>query len=323
MEGSEKNGTAKKLILAVTITVLSIAAITKIGNVSVEDFAGAKLSFIVIALILHAFFWIFWTIRLWVIVRVLEHKAKISSLFAGVLSSNFVAAITPSSAGGEPVRIKVLVDSGMSAGSATACIMVERFLDALFFSVFLLAMISISGFAVGLGLKVGIVFTALLILFFIFLYELFKSPERIGRLLGFLEKRFRGDLIERLEREIWSFRNAISEMLKNRRMAFVLFLLTGLVWLSEFLIPSVLLMAFSCEPHWILSLTSQAILVIVSLVPLTPGSSGIAEFGFFYLYSSFASCRIGAVAGLWRIITYVSNILAGLVSTVYYLKNKL
>lgn len=323
MEGSEKNGTAKKVIIALAITSLSILLILRIGEVSLEDFSGADAGYIALAIFLHFLFWIFWTFRLYVISSTINHGVSLKKLFSAVLASNFVAAITPSSAGGEPVRVKALMDSGMNAGSATACIMVERFLDALFFSVFLLIMISISGFAVGLGLKVGITFTVLLLLFFIFLYELFKTPERIGRLLGFLERKFGLKKIERLESEIWSFRSAISEMTKNRRIALILFVLTASIWLSEFLVPSAILMAFSCSPNVVLSLTSQAILVIVSLVPLTPGSSGIAEFGFFYLYSTFTECSVGAVASIWRLITYVSNIIAGSGAIVYYLKDKL
>ncbi|WP_457591425.1 flippase-like domain-containing protein [Geoglobus sp.] len=319
MEGNEKSG-VKKLAIASVITALSFIAVMKLGNVSLEEFRYARLDYLLVALLLHTLFWLFWTVRLEVISSTLGYTPPLREVFLGVLASNFVAAITPSSAGGEPVRAKVLVDCGMGVGEATASIMVERFLDAIFFSFFLLVMLSLSGFAVGLGLKIGVVFTALLVLLMVFLYELFKYPRRVERFLKFIEKRVRKEFFVRIEKEIWLFRDSIRTFLKDRSKAVALLVLTALIWISEFLVPSVVLLAFSCDPHWILSLTSQAILVIASLAPLTPGASGIAEFGFFYLYSQFVECSVGAVVGVWRSITYVSNILAGIVANLYYFR---
>ncbi|AKG91287.1 hypothetical protein GAH_01419 [Geoglobus ahangari] len=319
MEGNDKGG-VKRLAVAGAITALSIIAVMKLGNVSLEEFRYAKTEYIAAAFLLHVLFWLFWTVRLEVISSILGYSLPFREVFLGVLASNFVAAITPSSAGGEPVRAKVLVDCGMGVGEATASIMVERFLDAIFFSFFLLVMLSLSGFAVGLGLKIGVVFTVLIALLIVFLFELFKYPERVERFLKFIEKRVRREFFVRIEREIWMFRDSIRTFLRDKSKAMTLLALTALIWISEFLVPSFVLLAFTCDPHWILSLTSQAILVIASLVPLTPGASGIAEFGFFYLYSQFVECSVGAIVGVWRSITYVSNILAGIVANLYYFR---
>ncbi len=319
MEGNEKSG-VRRLAVAGAITVLSIVAVMKLGNVSLEEFRYARVDLLAIAFFLHFLFWFFWTVRLEVISAALGYAPPFREVFLGVLASNFVAAITPSSAGGEPVRAKVLVDCGMGVGEATASIMVERFLDAIFFSFFLLVMLSLSGFAVGLGLKIGVVFTLLIALLLIFLYELFRYPERVERFLKFIENRVRREFFVKVEREIWLFRDSIRTFLKDRSRAVTLLILTALIWLSEFLVPSVVLLAFNCDPHYLLSLTSQAILVIASLAPLTPGASGIAEFGFFYLYSQFVECSVGAIVGVWRSITYVSNILAGVAANLYYFR---
>jgi len=322
VERDEKSRVKRKLSIALVITALSFAAILKLGSVSFKDLFSANPYFILLAFLLHTTFWLFWTVRLKAIVRLLNHNIEFPRLFTGVLASNFVAGITPSSAGGEPIRIKVLSDSGMSVGEATASVMLERFLDAVFFSFFLLIMLSISGFAVGLGVKLGVIFTTLLVLLIVFLYELFKSPERVEKMLKIIEKRVKREFFTKIELEIWSFRNSFRSFIKNKFKAIQLIVLTALIWIPEFLVPSFILMAFSCQPHWILSLTSQAILVIASLAPLTPGSSGIAEFGFYYLYSTFANCKIGAVAGVWRVITYVSNLVAGILASFLYLKDQ-
>ncbi len=81
--------------------------------------------------------------------------------FAGI-SSMFMAAITPSSAG----------------GSASAVILAERLLDAVFFISALPIFMFLSGFSAKLGLKVGIVFFVSLVVFIAFLYMGVKKPER-------------------------------------------------------------------------------------------------------------------------------------------------
>ena len=104
-------------------------------------------------------------------------------------------------------------------------------------------------------------------------------------------------------------------MAKNNKRLLPTIVLTALIWFSEFLVPSIILIALNQDPFYLLSITSQLILVILSLLPLTPGSSGIAEAGMGYLYSKFIPHHVlGVLVALWRLVTYYSNILAGLIA---------
>jgi uncharacterized protein (TIRG00374 family) len=89
--------------------------------------------FLALGFILHIFCWIFYSIRLKVLASLAGHKISYLLSLKSTLASNFLASLTPSSAGGEPLRIKILADDGMSYGSATAVAVGERLLDSVFF----------------------------------------------------------------------------------------------------------------------------------------------------------------------------------------------
>ncbi|MFA7375319.1 MAG: flippase-like domain-containing protein, partial [Methanothrix soehngenii] len=89
--------------------------------------------FLLLAVALHVFSWVLYSLRLKLLASMAGHQITFPLSFRCTLASNFLAAITPSSAGGEPLRIKVLADDGMSYGAATAVVISERLLDSIFF----------------------------------------------------------------------------------------------------------------------------------------------------------------------------------------------
>jgi len=99
------------------------------------------------------------------------------------------------------------------------------------------------------------------------------------------------------------------ETLRHKPMMLAM---TAMIWMSEFLVPSALLVGMGADPSFLLSITSQIILAIIGILPLTPGSSGVAELSMSYLYSMFiSSSLLGPLVALWRIITYFCNIVVG------------
>ena len=116
-----------------------------------------------------------------------------------VIANLFLAAITPSMAGGEPVRIYLLKKDGLSIGAATASVLGERLLDA----VFIIFCVPIGFFVfrnkieigyIQIGLSVGILLFALIIFFNIkvkgglgfikmFLFHPFSANNAIAKIL--------------------------------------------------------------------------------------------------------------------------------------------
>lgn len=149
----------------------------------------------------------------------------------------------------------------------------ERLLDSIFFLTSLAVFLMISGFFADFGLKVGAIFLLFLLLFLAFLRQLIIRPRRIARMMEWIKKKTgnRGVVLS-LEREIWLFRDAGIQLVKETmRCLPVLGMMTAIIWLSDFLVPSALLAGMAHDSSILLSVTAQNILAIVGLLPLTPG----------------------------------------------------
>lgn len=335
MEVNGEGGTVRAAVIGILISILMIVAIFKLTETGFTwtMISQADLSMLLVAFFLHFLFWFFWAVRLKLLSSFLGQRIPFVYALEATIASTFLAAITPSSAGGEPLRIKMLVDKGASVGSATAIVLAERLFDAIFFVSALPVFLLISGFSTRFGFEVCFVFLMFLVGFMLFLYFLLNKPERVDRftdkLYSVLRRFLSEDKAEKayryIKNEMWKFRDAVVELTKNsiNQLAIVMFL-TFLIWISEFLVPSAILLGLNEDPAILLSVTSQLILVILSLIPITPGSSGIAEAGMGYLYSKFVPQHaLGVLVALWRIITYYTNIVIGFIVNMKIIKNKI
>ncbi len=326
MDSDKASGGLKKLagLLISLVTIVVIFKLTE-TNLTWDLLAEAQLRFLLLALLFHLLFWLFWAIRLKTLSAFLNHTISVRYALQTILASSFLAAITPSSAGGEPVRIKMLADRGASFGSASAIVVAERLLDAIFFLLALSLFITLSGFSAQLGLEVGVAFLGLLALCLAVLILAIRNPHWadhvLDKLQPLLKRLVKEQRAERactfLKSEVRLFSDASLELTNNsfRRIAPVM-LLTAAIWLSEFLVPSAVLLAFRQDPFVLYSITSQLIIIMISLLPLTPGGSGIVEGSMVYLYSRFVTAyTLGVLVGVWRGITYFSNLIVGFVVT--------
>lgn len=310
------NERLKATLFAALMSLVSIILILYYtdADISWETISRVNGWFLILAVALHVLTWIFYSLRLKLLVSMTGHQISFPFSFRCTLASNFLAAITPSSAGGEPLRVKVLADDGMSYGGATAVVISERLLDSIFFLTSLAIFLMVSGFFAGFGLKVGAIFLLFLLVFLAFLRQLIIRPKRIARLMEWIKKKTGNRaIVLTIEKEIWLFREAGIQLVKETmRCLPVLAVMTAFIWLCDFLVPSALLAGMGADPSFLLSVTAQNILVIVGLLPLTPGSSGVAELGMSYLYSTFVSpAMLLPLIVLWRLITYFLNIIVG------------
>jgi len=331
--GSKKSGAVKTAAIGILISLVTSLAIIKMTETSLtwEAVKRANVYYIALAVLLQAAFWLLWALRLKEVVSCLNHELPFGYALEMTIASMFLAAITPSSAGGEPLRVKMLSDKGVNVGSAAAAVLAERVLDSMFFATALPIFIVLSDFSTKFGIEVTVIFTTLLLAFLFFLYQLFKKPERVEKLTDYLYRLFKRvseerahDLQDFIRRELFTFREAAIQLSSNsKRRLFELFALTIALWSVGFLIPSAILLALGSKPFFLLSYTAQLIIVVVSLVPLTPGSSGIAEASMAYLYSKFVPSEVlGILVGIWRFITYALNIIVGLFVNIKILKSR-
>jgi hypothetical protein len=321
---------ALSLSIIVLILYYTIDAQT-IQYLSQVSLRGEFFLFFSIAIALNVLYWFIWGARLKVLSKAIDSKVHISLWEATkiVIANQFLAGITPSVAGGEPVRIYLLNKDGLTTGGATAAVLGERLIDAIF-----ILMIVPFGFFVfkdridvkliSYGLIIGIIiFISGIILFALAL----KYPEKTkalllrvsNRLSRFSKKPERSKkVVHRIEHEIDNFHTSMVLFLTKGRKSFLTASgLTVLMWSTGFMIPSMILLALGLPPFFIESYAAQALLLIIVMLPTTPGSSGVTELGMAALYGVLLGAShqylLGVFVLLFRFISYHMNVICGAV----------
>ncbi len=279
--------------------------------------------FFLLALAFHIFSFLFWSLRIKLLSGINNQKVSFMQALTAVLGSLFAASITPGYVGGEPVRIKKLNDYGIPLGSATAIVLGERGFDSIFFMlVFIISILS--GFLIltdqlrilsGIGIAVLGIFLILLVLS-MRAHSLFKRIESsLMRIFNFFKrwKKGQGDPIPHIFEHVTEYSKVTREIFLRNPVILVAGIgITALIWISDFTVPSILLLGFGATPNWIYIIFVQVILVLLSLIPLTPGLAGIMEILMVATFSVFLGHGyLIAFVILWRFITFYFNIILG------------
>jgi len=307
------------LILFFTVDVKTIDQLSKVS---------IKYEFFLVAIILNILYWVLWGARMKVLANAMDINAKIGLLESTkiVIANLFLAGITPSMAGGEPVRIYLLNKNGMSFGCATAAVLGERLIDAIFilimvpFALFIFKDIKDLGI-ISIGLTIGVI--VFIIFVILFIYTIIK-PDKTKAFLIYLSKKFRrflkkeseSNIIQRINYEVDEFHNSMYCFKnQNKKPLFLASILTAMFWSVGFLIPSFILLGLGLPPFFLESYVAQIILLVIIMLPLTPGSSGVAEVGLYGLYGvligTSSSTLIGVFIILYRFISFHMNLIAG------------
>lgn len=337
--GSQEKGnkTVKYSIIAsILLSVIAILIVLYLtvnpSDIELLKKTNIRYEFFAIAVFLNFLSWCIWGLRLKILSNAADKNIDISWWKSTkiIMANHFLAAITPSMAGGEPVRIYLLSKEGMSTGCATASVLGERLVDA----IFLLLCVPIALFIlrnnlaeigigiVGIGLTIGVVF--FLTAIFLFFYAIFK-PEKTKGFLIWLNKKFsrfsknkeKGiKVVERISQEVDNFHCSMLGFLKEKKGVFALSgVLTIFMWLSSWLIASCILMGLGSEPFVVESIAAQVFLMIIVMMPTTPGAAGVTEGGASGLYYFIIGdlYLLGIFVLIFRIITYYMNLIVGVI----------
>ena len=295
--------------------------------------------FLLLAFGLHLLAIVFWGIRILVLCRSLGYRVPLRHCINMAASGQLLAAITPSNIGGEPVRVHELYKAKVPLADATAVVLVERLLEAVL--LVLGVIIGMAAFSlvyqngeipselitaawIGTAFFAGILLVLILIM---------RKPELVKswsvKLLSLFKNRIKPERAEKLQNDITggidqfygTFRHFAG---KGGRIGLILGLLFSLAfWTCEYAIASVIMMGLGYEPHILLSIIFQMIIAVILMIPLTPGSTGIAELCYAGFYSLILpSAVIGLFVVLLRAILYYSNLLIGFVATFIIVKRE-
>jgi glycosyltransferase 2 family protein len=319
-----------------TVVLLIILASTFDKN-TLLHILQLNVGFLLIAVLLRVASLVFWAFRIQTMSGSLGYTVKFSHAFNLVLANLLAGAITPGQTGGEPVRVHELYRADVKIGDATAIVLMERVLDAVVLVVMgVIAMLLLE--SVWRGLNIGLVIAmvigwALMIGLVVLLVYSTRKPEKVKvymmRFLRWLGGRWKGKTIQKIvahaDTEMDNFFQSLSMFTSTGRKGLVFgTFFTVLFWASEFFVASLLLLSLGQPPFVAESYLFQLIIAVVMMVPLTPGSSGIAEISATSLYALIVpSSLIGLFVLLWRLLLYYFNIIVGIAASLNIFRREL
>ena len=312
-----------------SLLVLVIILILTINENTIQYLRGINPFFLLLAFLAHILSMCFWALRVQKMSGSLGYHIGFFYSLNLVFANLLLAAITPSQAGGEPVRIHELYKANVPLGDATAIVIIERVLDGIVLAVLaVFAMIVLADQWKSTGVISQVMFSLTLIFVIgcLFLFYLaIKWPDKVKKIVHrcvrFFTRTWESPRVEvfitRTDEEIDNFNEAVIKFVKSAKGGLLWGLLfTLLYWISEILIASLILLGLGQPPLILESFVIQLVLAILMMIPLTPGASGIAEVGATSMYALFIpSSIVGLFVVIWRTVLFYFNIALGILSS--------
>lgn len=270
---------------------------------------------------------------IWQLRLLTDKRLTWTACFQVVVLWNFFAAVSPSIVGGTAIGVFMLLKEGLSVGRTTAIVFTTIFLDQLFYTTiplgvsFLVPQDDI--FAPLHAVKVDWVGTSMvagfwsawggLVTYVVFLIAaLFVAP---GWIHWWLVRLLRLSWLSRWrERGLHLSEDLLiaSRDLRRRPARFWLavWLATSLAWFGRYWILNAVVGAFSGVPmgfyDYVLASARQAVLWVLMVISPTPGSAGVAELGFSWMFRDMVPEGTSlALAVVWRSLSYYPYLVIG------------
>jgi uncharacterized protein (TIRG00374 family) len=322
------NKIEKWILISLLISLVSgliVVAFTFDSN-TLSALMQIKPQFIFAAAFVHALSYVVWGMRTRSLCKALGFNVSYARACEVVMSGTLAASITPSSLGGEPLRIHLLHDDKMPLGKATAVVIGERILDGIL--ILALAPLSIyvirgvledSVFdAMFIFAELGLVFILILTLYAIWKPGPMKKVvyffvHRIALLLGKKTDAALEKILITVDSELEHFHESIEILLTEGRRGLAFGVLyTIAFWFVDFSMLYVVLLGLNQHPDPLIIYASQVIVMVLLVIPATPGASGVAEFAGTTVFSLFIpSSLLGITVIAWRAFTFYMNVFVG------------
>ena len=292
--------------------------------------------FLLLAFMTHLLTMCFWAWRIQKMSGSLGYRIGFFYSLNLVFANLLAAAVTPAQAGGEPVRIHELYKADVPLGDATAIVIMERVLDGIALAglaAFSMIVLTDQWKSLGTVSEVMVFVTWIFVAGCIFLFYLaIRRPDVVKRVVSqctlFLTKKWENKRVEsllvRADKEIDNFQSTTIRFVHTAKGGLLWgMLFTLLYWVSEIITASLILVGLGQPPLILESFVIQLILAILMMMPLTPGSSGIAEVGATSMYALFIPASIvGIFVVIWRIVLYYFNIALGILSSLIIVRRE-
>jgi len=292
--------------------------------------------FLLLAFLTHVLTMCFWAMRVKKMSGSLGYPIGFTYSLNLVFANLLAAAITPAQAGGEPVRVHELYRANVPIGDATAVVIMERVLDGIALATlaaFAMIVLTDQWKSLGAISELMVYITWIFVVGCLFLFYLaVKRPDVVKRVVNrgarFFTRTWESARVEKFVRradvEIDNFNTAVIKFVRSAKGGLMWgMLFTLLYWVSEIVTASLILLGLGQPPLILESFVIQLILAILMMLPLTPGSSGIAEVGATSMYALFIPASIvGIFVVIWRIVLYYFNIALGILSSLIIVRRE-
>jgi len=319
-----------------SLLVLVIILFLTINENTIQYLRAINPIFLLLAFLAHLLTMCFWAWRIQKMAGSLGYPVGFFYCLNLVFANLLIAAITPSQMGGEPVRVHELYRANVPLGDATAIVIMERVLDGIVLALlaaFAMIVLADQWKILGAISQFMVFITWIFVIGCLLLFYLaIKRPEMIKKVVHrcarFFTRTWESARIEkfvlRVDKEIDNFHETVIKFVKSAKGGLLWgFLFSLLYWVSEVLIASLILLGLGQSPLILESFVIQLILAIVMMIPLTPGSSGIAEVGATSLYALFIPASIvGIFVVIWRIVLFYFNIALGILSSIIIVRRE-
>jgi uncharacterized protein (TIRG00374 family) len=292
--------------------------------------------YLLLAFLTHILTMCFWAWRVQKMTGSLGYRIGFFYSLNLVFANLLAAAVTPAQTGGEPVRIHELYKAKVPIGDATAVVIMERVLDGIALAAlaaFAMIVLTEQWKSLGAISEIMVYVTWIFVAGCLFLFYLaIRRPDLIKRVVTRCARFFTRkwdeirvtELLVRADKEIDNFQQSVVKFVKSAKGGLLWgMLFTLLYWVSEIVTASLILLGLGQPPLFLESFVIQLILAILMMIPLTPGSSGIAEIGATSMYALFIPASIvGIFVVIWRIVLYYFNIALGILSSIIIVRRE-
>lgn len=322
----DRSKVRRGLLLAVSLSAVALVVISilTMHRETVTALSRISPAYATAAVALSLGRWLWSALRMRILVSSTGKRLPFPDLVKTVYGGYFTGIVTPWRAGGVAGETVFLYHYGLGAGEATAVVSfgacISTILLVLFFPLaiwlaerYVRISFTVKGFLFS-ALGVGVLFLALVLL------ALLRPQMAVGRTLercspAFLRRR-KGfqRFLKRLSEEIASFAQALRSLLGlGWKKILLATLLTLLYWVTGFLaVPAAMAGLGYAAYFWKAVVAQLVVQLLLPFIP-TPGSSGIGEVGFLFVYGSVLP-DMGTAAMLtlvWRFIDFYMGLLVG------------
>jgi glycosyltransferase 2 family protein len=320
-----------------SLVVLVIILFLTINQNTIASLHQINPFFLLLAFATHLLTMCFWAWRVQKMTGSLGYRIGFFYSLNLVFANLLAAAITPAQAGGEPVRIHELYKADVPLGDATAIVIMERVLDCIILAAlaaFSMIILTDQWKSLGAVSEIMVFVTIIFVASGLFLFYLaVQRPDVVKRVVNrctiWLTKRWENARVEalvtRVDKEIDNFQTTTIRFVHTAKGGLVWGgLFTLLYWVSEIVTASLILIGLGQPPLFLESFVIQLILAILMMMPLTPGSSGIAEVGAYTMYVlvGLPASVAGIFVLIWRVVLYYFNIALGILSSIIIVRRE-